>query len=803
METMWQDLRYGARMLAKNPGFTLIATLTLALGIGMNTAIFSVVNAVLLRPLPFSEPDRLVWAWGNIRNGGNRASVSPLDFVDYRAQNTTFEQFAATFSIPTYANLTGMGDPERLESSVTTGNFFQTLGVNAALGRTFALENEKAGNDQVVVLSHALWQRRFGGEPSIVGKTLTLDGKKYVVLGVMPPNFKYPQTAEIWAPMSFDILPEMRQRKAHFLRPIGRLKPGVSLRQAQSDMDAVARRMEEQYPESNTGWNLRMVPLRDQLVGNIRPTLQVLFGAVGFVLLISCANVANLMLVRAAGRSSEIAVRMALGAGRLRIARQMLTESLLLAFAGGALGVLLASWCVDIIVKFSGNNLPPSAQIGLDRTALSFTIGVSLLTGLLFGLAPALQATRPLLGETLKDGGRDAGLGARRNRVRSLLVVAETAIAVVLLVGAGLLIRSYIRLQNVNPGFDAGNVLTMRINLPYKKYDSAEKAGAFWGQLRERLGALPGVETVGMITELPLSGQPNDAPFSVEGRASAQPNQRFGADFRRVNQDYLRSMRIPLRRGRDFTELEVRQNAHVVLISEALAAAAFPNEEPIGKRLLLGLNEQTPFEIIGVVGDIRHRTLESAPYSTMYLPTLETGWTNLTIRVAGDPMNLASAVRREVMAIDRDQPIAAVRTMDAVLSESVAAPRYRTLLLSLFAVVALLLAAVGIYGVIAYTTTQRTRELGVRMALGAQSKDVLALVIWQGLKMTLAGVLLGLGGAWALTRLGRTLLFNVSATDPLTFGVIALLITFVAFMACWLPAWRATKVDPMVALRYE
>jgi putative ABC transport system permease protein len=803
MQTLWQDLRYGARTLVKNPGFTLIAILTLALGIGTNTAIFSVVNAVLLQPLPFSEPDRLVWVWGNIRNGGNRASVSPLDFMDYRSQTTTFEQFAATFSVPTFTNLTGNGDPERLESAVATGNFFQAMGFQAALGRTFTLENEKPGNDQVVVLSHSLWQRRFGGDPSIVGKTLMLDGKKYEVIGVMPPEFKFPQTAELWAPMNLEFAPEMKVRKAHFLRPIGRLKPGVTLAQAQADMDAIARRLEAQYPESNTGWNLRMVPLRDQLVGNIKPTLQVLFGAVGFVLLIACANVANLLLVRAAGRSSEIAVRMALGASRVRIARQMLTESLLLAIAGGMLGVVLAAWGVDLIVAFSGNNIPPTARIGIDRLALVFTVGVSLLTGLLFGLAPALQATRPRLGEALKDGGRDAGLGAKRNRLRNLLVIFETAIAVVLLIGAGLLIRSYIRLQNVNPGFDATNVLTLRINLPRDKYDSAEKAGAFWGQLRERLGALPGVETVGMITELPLSGQPNDAPFTVEGRPLAQPNQQYGADFRRVNQDYLRSMRIPLRRGRGFTEQEVRQNAHVVLISETLAAGVFPNEEPLGKRLLLGMNEKIPFEIIGVVGDIRHRTLESTPNATMYLPTLETGWTNLTIRMAGNPVNLAAAVRKEVLAIDRDQPIAAVRMMDAVLAESVSAPRYRTLLLGLFAVVALLLSAVGIYGVIAYTTAQRTRELGVRMALGAQSKNVMTLVIGQGLKLALAGVLLGLGGAWALTRLVRTLLFDVSATDPLTFGAIALLITVVALIACSIPAWRATKVDPMVALRYE
>jgi putative ABC transport system permease protein len=790
-------------MLLKSPGFTLVAVLTLGLGIGANVAIFSVVNAVLIKPLPFAEPGRLVWAWGNIRNGGNSASVSPLDYLDYRAQNASFEQFAATISIPVFLNLTGSGEPEQLEAGVVTGNFFQALGVNAALGRAFLPENEKPGSDQVVVLSHELWRRRFGGETSIVGKTLTLNGKNYEVIGVAPPSFKFPQNAELWTPMNFETYPEMRQRKAHFLRPIGRLKSGVTLAQAQADMDAVARRLEAQYPESNTGWNLRMVPLRDRLVGDIKPTLQMLFGAVGFVMLIACVNVANLLLARAATRQKEIAVRMALGAGRLRIARQMLTESVLLALAGGALGVIIAAWGVDLIVAFSGDNIPATARVGVDRVALGFTLGVSLLTGLLFGLAPALTATRPRFSETLKDAGKGAGQSAMRNRTRSLLVVFETAVAMILLVGAGLLIRSYIRLQQVNPGFDAANVLTTRINLANAKYNSAEKAVAFWGQLYERLAALPGVEAVGMITELPLSRQPNDTPFTVEGRPPVAPNQQFDADFRRVNQDYLRSMRIPLLRGRGFTEQEAQQNARVVLISEALANNVFPNEEPLGKRLLLGPDGQMAFEIVGVVGDIRHRGLNIEPFATMYMPALATGWTNLTIRAAGDPMSLSAAVRRETRAIDPDQPVAAIRTMEQVLSESVSEPRYRTWLLGLFAVVALILAGVGIYGVVAYTTEQRRRELGVRMALGAQSKDVLNLVIGQGIRLALAGALLGLGGALALTRLVRNLLFGVSAADPLTFAIVAILLALVALAACWIPARRATKVDPMVALRVE
>ena len=800
---MFQDLRYGLRMLVKNPGFACVAVLTLALGIGANTAIFSIVNAVLLQPLPFSEPDRLVWVWGNIRNGGRSASVSPLDYLDYRAQNTSFEHFAATFTVPAPFNLTGSGEPERLQGAVATGDFFQALGVNPALGRTFLLENEEPGRDQVVVLSDRLWKQRFAGDPGLIGKTLALDGRTFEVIGVMPEGFSFPRGAELWTPMNFQISPGMKQRKAHFLRPIGRLKAGLTLAQAQADMDAIAASLETQYPDSNTGWNLRMVPLREQLVGNIRPTLSILFGAVGLVLLIACANVANLLLVRASSRHKEIAIRMALGAGRRRIVRQMLTESMLLAIAGGTLGVFLAIWGIDLIVAFSGNDIPPTAQIGIDGVVLGFTLCVSLLTGILFGLVPALPATQSArLGETLKEGGRAGGQGASRNRTRNLLVVFETAIAVVLLIGAGLLIRSFVRLQNVGPGFDPENVLTARIDLSREKYNLPEKAASFWSQLHDRLAALPGVEAVGMNTELPLSGQPNDMPFRVEGRP-AEPNQRFGADFRRVNQDYLHSMRIPLKRGREFTEQEVRQGANVVVISETLASGVFGDDDPLGQRLLLVMNEKTPLEIIGIVGDIRHRTLEADPLPMMYLPVPSTGSTNLTIKVSGDPLSLAAAVRGEVRAIDPDQPIAAIRTMEQVVAESVGAPRYRTSLLGLFAFIALLLAAIGIYGVSSYAVAQRTHEIGIRMALGAEPRDVQLLVIGRGIGLALVGVGAGLIGAFGLTRLLSGLLFGVTATDPLTFAGVAVILTGIALLASWIPARRAARVDPMVALRHE
>jgi len=601
--------------------------------------------------------------------------------------------------------------------------------------------------------------------------------------------------------MNFDISPGMKQRKAHFLRPVGRLKAGVTLAQAQADTDAIARRLEVQYPASNTGWNLRLVPLQEQIIGNVRPTLFILFGAVGFVLLIACANVANLLLVRAATREREIALRTALGAGRFRIVRQMITESVLLALVGGTLGALLAVWGVELLVTLTADNLPPTAQVKIDGTVLGFTLLISLVTGVLFGLAPALRTMKLNLSESLKEGGRSGSEGAQRNRTRSVLVVLESAIAVVLLIGAGLLIRSLIQLQNTNPGFDAHNLLTMRIDLAQQKYATPEKSTNFFHELEGRIGALPGVESVGTISELPLSDQPNDMPYTVEGRPPASPDQEFDDDFRRVNQQYFRALRIPLLRGRNFTDQEVRAGAPVMIISDLLARQVFPNEDPLGKRLVIAMGNQS-FEIVGVVGDIRHRGLEFQPLPTMYIPTYN-GWMNIVIRTQNDPGNLAAAVRKEVQAIDPDQPIAVVKTMEQWVGTSVAAPRYRTALLGLFAALALVLASTGIFGVMSYSVTQRTHEIGVRMALGARQFDVLKLVVRQGMVLVLIGVALGLAGAIALTRVMSSLLFGVTAKDPMTFVAVAVLLGLVALVACYVPARRATKVDPLVALRYE
>ena len=804
MDSIIKDIRYGIRSLLKRPGFTAIALVALALGIGANTAIFSLVNAVVLQPLPYQDPDQLVWAWGNFRNGGNRASVAPLDYLDFRSQNKTFEQFAASVGVP--ANITGSGGPERLIALGVTGNYFDVFGVRPALGRGFSIENEKPGQDQVTVLSHALWQRRFAGDSQIIGNSVVIDNKPYQVIGVMPAGLRLPQEAELWVPLNFDADPTMmKQRKGHFLRPVGKLKPGVSLAQAQADTDHIAAQLEQQFPDTNTGKNLRLVSLREQLTGDSSTLVFILFGAVGFVLLIACANVANLSLVRAASRQKEIALRTALGASRSRIVRQVITESLLLSIIGGALGALLAVWGVELLVSLSAENLPPMVTVKIDTTVLAFTLVISLATGLLFGLAPALRTSKVDLIDSLKEGTRGAE-GTLRNRTRRLLVVFESAVAVMLLIGAGLLVRSLIALQSVDPGFDADNVLTLKIELPQQKYDwspaaPGDKPANFFQQLESRVASLPGVESVGLITQLPLSGQATDITFTVEGRPPVSPDQALSADWRQVNGNYFSALRIPLLRGRNFSEQEVRQSGNVVVVSQAFVANAFPNEEPLGKRIVTMFGGV--YEIIGVVGDIRHSSLANQPFATFYFPTRNWGWMNVVIRTQGDPLSIVGAVRNEVHALDPDLPIAGVKRMSDWVHSSVAAPRYRTTLLALFAALAMILAATGIYGVMSYSVAQRTHEIGVRMALGARRFDVLKMVVRQGMILTFVGVVLGLAGAFALTRVMASLLFQVTATDPITFGAVALLLTAVAFIACYVPARRATKVDPLVALRYE
>lgn len=801
IEDLWQDFRFSLRSLLKRPGFTAIALLALALGIGANTAIFSLVNAVILQPLPYRDPDRLISVYGT-RNRSTQGSVGPTDFLDYRSQNKTFEQFAASGSMMLPMNLTGSGEPERLNASIITGNYFDTFGVRPALGRGFSLENEKTGQDHVTVLSHAFWQTRFGGDPNIVNKTINLDGKAYEVLGVMPAEVVLPQPAQLWVPINFDADPEMKMRNARFLRGIGRLKEGVTLDQAQTDTDLIAAQLEQQYPDSNTGWSLRLIPLREILVGGSRTMLFILFGAVGFVLLIACANVANLLLVRAAARQKEIAMRTALGASRLRIIRQMITESLVLAIFGGALGALLAVAGVKLLVSLGEDNIPRTANVKIDATVLAFTLLISLATGLLFGLAPAIRTMKENLVDALKDGIRGGSEATVKNRTRSLLVVFESAIAVMLLIAAGLLIRSLVALQNVDPGFDPNNVLTLRVDLPRQKYNTPEKASNFFEQLETRVAGLPGVEAVGLITDLPLSGEARDMPYRVEGRP-ATSDIAF-VDFRRVNKNYFSAMRIPLRRGRNFTEQEVRQSDKAIVVSQAFVDSVFPNEEALGKRLIIwsGIRNE-PYEIIGIVGDTRYQSLQGEPSATMYVPTRELLFVNLVIRTQGDPLSLVGGVRKEVNALDPDQPIAAIRPMTEWVAMSAAGARYRTTLLGLFALLAMILAATGIYGVMSYSVAQRTQEIGVRMALGARPLDVLKLVVRQGMMLALIGVIVGLAGALALTRVMSSLLFGVTERDPITFVAVAALLIVVAFISCFVPAHRATRIDPLIALRCE
>ncbi|HKA22284.1 MAG TPA: ABC transporter permease [Blastocatellia bacterium] len=797
MEGLSQDLRYGIRMMLRHRSFTAVAILTLGLGIGANTAIFSVVNALVLRPLPFDQPERIIRMYGKF-SGGKQASTSPPDFLDYRSQNSTFEQFAA-FRSSSY-NLTGSGDPERILAADVTTNFFQTLGITIVQGRDFSPEEEQAGRGQVAIISESFWQHRFGGTLPVIGNTLTLDGKNHTIIGIASNAGRFYEDTDVWVPLSFES-DQMKVRRFHFLRAIGRLKPGITLPQAQADLDAISIALERQYPDSNNTWRLRLVPITEDLLGDIRTGLYVLLGAVAFVLLIACANVANLLLARASGRQKEIAIRCALGARPRRLIRQLLTESMVLSFAGGLFGFFLAVWGTDLLVKMAPETMIRTRTIGVDSRALTFTLLLSFISGVVFGLVPALQSSKPDLNESLKEGGKGSP-GMRSNRTHSFLVISEMALALILLIGAGLLVQSFRLLQDVNPGFDPHNTLTMRLPLPESKYDGPGRVAAFTGQLLERVSALPGVKAVGTTTQLPMRGA-NDTYFKIEGRPFSDPNLQVTALDPVVSQNYLNAMGIQLLKGRQFTEQETRDPAKTVIINETFARTYFPDEDPLGKRLIIDLGEPTTCEIVGVTGDIKQFSLQFDPSPTMYLPSINVGFLNLVVRTEGNPLAMTAGVREAVQSIDKDLPLANVRSMEEILAGSIAEPRFRTMLLSVFATLALALAGVGIYGVMSYSVSRRTHEIGIRMALGARPSDTIRLVVGQGLTLAAIGVGIGLCGAFALTRLLETLLFGISATDPITFGGIAVLLTGVAAVACYIPARRATRVDPMQALRCE
>lgn len=794
METLLQDARYAIRTLVKKPGFTAVVVITLALGIGANTAIFSVVNGVLIQPLPFKEPDRLV----AVRDTNPKFSNEPIgasfpNFKDWEEQNQVFEHIAA-YSGQTLT-LIGEGEPLRVSAQNVSSAFFAMLGAEPILGRTFLPEEEKTGQRKVVVLSHGFWRRRIGGDPAVLDRTLTLDGSAYTVVGVMPAGFRFLRDADLWTPLN---VPAALQqiRGARFLQVVARLKPGMSLEQARAGMGTLAQQLESEYSQSNSGWGVSLVTLQDKLVGNVKLGLLVLLGAVGFVLLIACANVANLLLTRGTTRQKEIAIRVALGAGRRRVIQQLLTESTLLALLGGGLGLLLALWGTDALRALSPSNLPRIEEIRIDRGVVAFALTISLLTGLLFGLAPARQATRVDLQEALKEGGGSSA--GRRKLLRGLLVISEIALSLILLVGAGLLGRSLLALLSVDPGFRTENLMTMELSLPQYKYRQELQQTEFFQQLLERAESLPGVRAVALTTILPLSGDESRNSFTIEGRESDGKNW---ARLQTISPDYFRTMSIPLLKGSPFSTHDAKAGApDVVIINEIMAQRFWPDQDPVGKRILFGDSGST---IVGVVGNIRHTGLGAEHEPEMYLPVESSRTMVLVARADSEAIALAAPLRALVHSIDKDQPVENVRTMEEVVSRSVAQPRFLAILLSVFATLALALAAVGVYGVMAFSVAQRTREMGIRMALGAQPRDIFRLVLGEGMALAVIGVAAGLLGSFAVTRLMSSLLYRVSASDPVTFIVISLLLTGVALGASFIPARRALKVDPMVALRHE
>ena len=805
IESLWQDIRTGLRMLRKNAGFSVVAILTLALGIGANTAIFSVIHAVLLSPLPYNDPDRIVLLMeSDPAKGFPTFSVSPPNYVDWRNSTSSFEALASI--APGTFNFASGGEPERLRGARVASPFFAAMGAAPAIGRTFLPEDDVVGKASVVVLSHGLWARHFGSDPQIIGKSLTLDGESYRVVGVMQNGFQFPPGAELWLPSEFtkdDLDPDARG--AHYLWVIARLKSGVSIQQAQGEMQAVSSGLEHQYPRTNAGWTSRVVSLSERTVGNVRSTLLVLFGAVGFLLLIACANVANLLLARASARRREIAIRFSLGAGRLRIARQLLTESILLSGIATGIGLLLAEWAIRALRTLPPSNLPRAASISLDLPVLAFAAGVAVLTGLLFGFTPALQITRGAPAETLKEGGRASSAGS--HGVRSALVVLETTLALVLLVGAGLLLKSFLRLQTVDPGFQYKNVVTANVSLPQSKYSTDSRKIQFFDQLLDRIQSVRGVREVAAASGNPMEGSNYSFAFTTKDLSEVALADQPSAGYYVVSANYFHTLGIPLLAGRYFTRQDSAGSPRVAIISQTVARRFFNAKSPIGQTIKIGVGAAEPVarEIVGVVGDVKDDGLGAAGTMTAYEPYTQIGWSDMTlfVRSDSDPSQMAATIRSQVLSVDKDQPVADISTGDQLMAEAVAQPQLRTLLLSLFAGLALVLASLGIYGVMSNTVAQRTHEIGVRMALGAGQSSVLRLVLGNGMRLTLLGIVLGTAGAFALTRLMKGFLFHVTPTDPATFAEVALFLFLVALLASYIPARRATRVDPVIALRYE
>jgi putative ABC transport system permease protein len=801
--TFLRDVRFGLLMMRKNPGFTLVALLTLVLGIGANTAIFSVVNSVLLRPLPYEGAEQLVRIHSSKPPQFDQFPISPGDFMEWQEQTKSFEQIAAYFTGPPLI-LTGSGDPEQFEGAHVSASAFPLLRVAPLMGRTFLPEEEGLGNDQVVVLSYGLWQRRFGADPRIIGQPVRLSDQSYTVIGVMPANFKFPSDrTEAWVPTGF--APDDRDKHgAHYLSVLARLKPGVGVQQSQAEIDTVGRRLAEQYPDSNAGWNFKVVTWQEDIVGPIKPALLLVSGAVLFVLLIACVNVTNLLLARAAARSREMSIRAALGASRGQIVRQLLTESLVLSLIGGALGLLLTIWGVKLLLALASETLPVVNGVTVDGRVLGFTLILSLLTGVIFGLVPALQVSTPNLTESLKEGGRGGTEGVGRSRLRKLLVVSEVVLALVLLIGAGLLIRSFLRLRDVNPGFNSRNVLTMKISLPRTRYPEEAQQAAFFEKVLQNVSTLPGVQTAAAVAPLPFDGDMN-YDFVIEGRPAITAAETPSANYYLISPDYFRVMGVPLLKGRPFNERDRKGVPRVAIINETMARKYFPGEDPIGKRINVTNGSDVLREIVGVSGDVKQYGLDDETKSQIYEPYLQEPFfvMTLAVRTEGDPMILKGQVYGKVLSIDKEQPVTGVRTLDSIVAESLARRRFTMALFSIFAAVALTLATIGIYGVMSYLVSQRTHEIGIRMTLGAQAGDIMKLVVGQGVLLVVIGTVIGLLAAFALTRVMSSLLFGVSATDFMTFALVSVLLFVVAILASYIPARRAMRVDPMTAMRRE
>jgi predicted permease len=804
-----QDVRYGVRMLLKNPGFTAIAVLALALGIGANSAIFSVVNTLLLRPLPYRNPGQLVVIWENATHlGFPKNTPSPANFLDWQKQATLLEGMAA-FAERSF-NLTGVGEPERLDGRRVSANLFDLLGVKPVLGRNFVPEEDKPGT-KVALLNETLWRRRFGSDPGVIGRSLSLNGEPYTVVGVLPSSVRLPAFGnwrdQVWVPLAFPA-EEAAQRGNHFLEVIGRMKHGVTVSQARAEMETIAARLAQQYPEENTRIGSVVNPLHEEIVGNMKPALLILLGAVAFVLLIACANVANLLLARAAARHKEIALRLALGADRARLTKQLLVESVMLSILGAVVGLVFAYAGLRVLTRFIPPDVAHAEMISIDGRVMGFTLIVAVVTGLIFGLAPASQAAHSNINDTLKEGGRDSGAGPRGKRLRSVLVIAEVAVSFILLIGAGLLINSFMHLRNLDPGFRADHLLALNVDLSETKYPDNPRRVAFFDEVVRRVQALPGVRSVAVAGNLPFTYNGDSMPIGVEGVPDPPPDQHPDVIFRAVGPGYFSTMGIPLVRGRDFNDQDSLDANLTVVVSEKTAKYYWPNADPVGKRIKNGTTtSESPWRtVVGVVKDVRQNDFVAEPKMQMYFTyrQLRSLMPNaLIVRTALDPLSLATPVRNAIWAVDKDQTVANIDSMEHIVAGAVARQRFSMLLIAIFAAVALVLAAVGIYGVMSYSVAQQTREIGIRMALGAQRSDVLKMTVKQGLRLVGFGLGIGLVAAFILTRVMATLLFGISATDPLTFISISLVLLAVAILASYIPALRATRVDPMIALRAQ